>query len=293
MIRHNVYGFGLTFAFSHGIDRMIRNSLWGPAFALLIFGFASADEPETVDWEKRFRESAQKYKITLGEKRVKLDLLDQPILNWSNPQRKTSAGALFIWTNAGRPAAALCIYPNESGYDHEFQSLSLLPMQATRDGSSIWNPIEPGLSFKSMESDAITPGLTGNLRLRQMRQLARAFQATVGAEEKKRQPLRLLPAPIYRYPKQKGDGELVDGALFGFVQGTDPEILLLIEAVQDSSAPQNSSYRYALARMSMVPLQVSHARRPIWETNWASVRNSVGPYFTIQDLNVNPPVAPN
>ena len=40
--------------------------------------------------------------------------------------------------------------------------------------------------------------------------------------------MRLLAHPIYHYENTKGD--LIDGGLFAFVQGTDPEVFLLVEA---------------------------------------------------------------
>ena len=39
--------------------------------------------------------------------------------------------------------------------------------------------------------------------------------------------LRLLATPLYRYRDTSPEGS--DGALFAFVQGTDPEVLLLVE----------------------------------------------------------------
>ena len=49
--------------------------------------------------------------------------------------------------------------------------------------------------------------------------------------------MRLLAQPIYRYENTKGD--LIDGGLFVFVLGTDPEAFLLIEARRpQSGAPE-------------------------------------------------------
>jgi hypothetical protein len=59
--------------------------------------------------------------------------------------------------------------------------------------------------------------------------------------------LRPLATPLYRYPTR---GAVLDGALFAFVVGTDPELLLLIEA-------QDDRWRYAVARMNRDALQVA------------------------------------
>ena len=51
--------------------------------------------------------------------------------------------------------------------------------------------------------------------------------------------LRLLTKPLYRY---EATGDLIDGALFGFVLATDPEALLMIEAYKTADGAQ---WRYA------------------------------------------------
>jgi hypothetical protein len=68
-----------------------------------------------------------------------------------------------------------------------------------------------------------------------------------------RQPLRRLTQPIYRY--QSTTSELVDGAMFAFVLGTDPELFLLLEARGSGSA---SRWQFGLARMNPDPLTVMH-----------------------------------
>lgn len=72
-----------------------------------------------------------RFEITGGSTGTeKLELVEQPILNWSNPERRTPAGALFLWTLDGRPQVAMGIYPvADMTLDHEFQSLSPYPLK--------------------------------------------------------------------------------------------------------------------------------------------------------------------
>ena len=62
--------------------------------------------------------------------------------------------------------------------------------------------------------------------------LGRSIHATLikWREGSDREELRLLPQPVYRYESE--DPEVQDGGVFAFVQGTDPEVLLLLEAVR-------------------------------------------------------------
>ena len=72
----------------------------------------------------------------------------------------------------------------------------------------------------------------------------------------------------------------IEGAVFTFVQGTDPEVLLLFEAYEESG---QQKWRYAIARMSMVPTQVHHGASLAWETEWA-VRRTYTPYYVYKSF---------
>jgi hypothetical protein len=71
-------------------------------------------------------------------------------------------------------------------------------------------------------------------RLSQMKSLVEQFSISeeYGGETYE---LRLLPRPIYRY--QDEDDGLIDGALFNFAHGTNPEILAVIECRKEDSGP--------------------------------------------------------
>ena len=62
--------------------------------------------------------------------------------------------------------------------------------------------------------------------------------------------LRLMPQPVYRYSEPD---KILDGGLFVFALGTDPECNLLLEAYEDE---KGARFRYALAPMSLTSLTV-------------------------------------
>jgi hypothetical protein len=78
-----------------------------------------------------------------------------------------------------------------------------------------------------------------------------------GAQEEKVN-LRLLPQPVHRYAE---DGKVVDGAVFVFAHGTNPECCVLIEAYRDD---KGSRYRYAVAPMSIYKLEARYRDAPVW-----------------------------
>jgi hypothetical protein len=104
-----------------------------------------------------------------------------------------------------------------------------------------------------------------------MRRLAQEFTG-YEIDKGKRCELRLLPAPLYRYPTARTG--VVDGALFTLVStdGTDPEVLLLIEARQKGG---KTRWEYACGRFSDCSLYVQHKDKEVWssvrsqtDTNW-------------------------
>jgi hypothetical protein len=73
--------------------------------------------------------------------------------------------------------------------------------------------------------------------------------------------LRLLPQPLYRYEKPEGD--VVDGTLFAFVTsaGTDPEVVLALEA---RKAGESLAWHYRAIRFSDSNLYVQHSGKEVW-----------------------------
>ncbi|MFK8110780.1 MAG: hypothetical protein AB8B91_01180 [Rubripirellula sp.] len=252
-------------------------------FSLTLFAFpASGQEADQLaEMRDRFNRVASKFTLTGGEDgQQAFEFLPQPVSNWSNAERRTHAGGMFLWTVHGRPQAVMCVYPNEKVYDHEFQSLSLSPIVAKSKEATVWSPTAAGVEFRPMPA-AAEPGASSPLRLRQMRRMARDFSAKLVPPNRTQIPLRLQPSPTYRYESNGNDkSDLISGAMFTFVQGTDPEVLLLIEAVRDSEG--KTSWQYALARMTMVPTEVRHREELVFaQTNWAITRNAQLPYYVI------------
>ena len=251
-------------------------------------------EPAPNDNERARRlqqmvEAAADYELWSGpDDGPPLKRIEQPVLRWSNPLRATGDGAVFLWTDKGRPAAALCIYTyGVDGVDHEWQSLAEGKLRATYQQATVWQPQTAGLEFRPLPGDVEPAASTPARRLRQMHNLLRDFTATVGLEPQ-RHELRALTQPIYRYGDE--ETEIVDGAIFSFAQATDPEVLLLLEARKEKQQP--ASWRWAAARMSMVHLEVKHRGELVWSVAWNQGRDARQPYITFVRQRSEVPRAP-
>jgi hypothetical protein len=200
-----------------------------------------------------------------------LELTKEPVFEWTNPVRSgLQQGVVFLWLRDGRPAALGCIFSNPDGrlpgrrVYHEFHALDRERLLVSRPGAlNEWKP-QAELARKDL-ADAGAPAATAGGRLVQMRRLAQEFTGHLIEKEGKRCDLRLLPAPLYRYrPAEAG---VVDGALFTLVStdGTDPEVLLLLEARQEDGKLR---WEYACGRFSN---RHHHDQRKDREV-WSSVR---------------------
>jgi hypothetical protein len=76
--------------------------------------------------------------------------------------------------------------------------------------------------------------------------------------------LRLLPQPLYR-DESTADPDILEGALFALVSsaGTDPEIILLLEA---RKSPSGAQWFYGAARFSDMNLWLKHKGNEVWSS---------------------------
>ena len=178
----------------------------------------------------------------------KLTLESRSLLNWSNAERGADVGAVFLWTDKGRPQLIACAFGRDK-LRHEFHSLSTETIAAAR-GEAAVHRFQPGIAWQELpaqHADGVTappPAKQRALRLTQMRRQAERFRVVMGGKQPSE--MRLLTQPVFRTAAELED----DVALFVFVQGTDPECVLLLEATAEGK------WQYALTRQTKWPLKV-------------------------------------
>lgn len=244
-------------------------------FLLLLAGFAEPDETEERirRWRTLYTDRARAIVAARADAdSAALTLVDRPILTFSNPVRPDALhGAGFLWTDRGIPRAIGAVWSAEDQKErsqrnlcYEFYSLSEHPLDVTIANSDVrWKPKESGLEWLTL-SDAPAPAGSRPLRLTQMRRLAGEWSAEGQTGEAE---LRLLPQPVYRYPETV-TGPL-DGAIFAFVMGTDPELFVLLEAWPMGEG-STSSWRVSPVRFSGTPLTLKRNDAVLWSREvWA------------------------
>jgi hypothetical protein len=236
---------------------------------LLAVNSIAQDAPSTgydqSKLRKYFEESAQKYKITTESGEI-LKRREQASLTMRNDERlQDQSGSIFLWeTNSGRPAAIIMIFSywhaGRYRWKHELISVSNETLTAEYDGDEVWLPNEEALTFAVLR-EVPTPAATPNLRLAQMRQIARDFKGDLNIPGQPSSHLRLMPSPIHRYDVPSAG--IVDGAYFSLAVDTDFEILLVLEArkLEDKSIAWN----WAAARGHYHELILQRKDAVVWK----------------------------
>jgi len=226
-------------------------------------------------WRGLVDRQAAEYRIVVVRDRSHPLGPPKPVLRWANPTRITHfESCTYLWTFHGRPAVVACIFsvhrPGEPPrFCHAVHSILREPIEVEREGRRIWYPAASEIQFARVPGAPLAePSTVG--RLRQMRALATQFSATLikwREDGSDREELRLLPQPIYRYESE--DPEVLDGGVFAFVQGTDPEVLLLLEAVRTAS---DVVWTYGFVRRTSGVLEARHRGKTVWAVPSASNR---------------------
>jgi hypothetical protein len=220
---------------------------------------------------------AQTYSLAVeSAPKQALEFKQEPIFEWLNPARGAQQGTLFLWLRDGRPAALACIFSSRDDdlpgrrIMHEFHALDRERLIVTRNEYNEWKP-RAGLARKEL-TGAAPPASTPSARLLQMRRLAQDFSGYSVDRDGKRWELRLLPTPLYRYPAAKTG--VVDGALFALMSsaGTDPEVLLLIEAKMED---RKLRWEHACGRFSDWELHVQRKNTEVF----SSIPSDTNPFL--------------
>jgi hypothetical protein len=208
-----------------------------------------------------------------------------PIMQWQNPI-SGAEGAVFAWTSAGRPVVLCKCHVNDLKQHYVESSVSLArqPFVMKMKGQPIWSPKDAGVAMKPL-TDVAPPADRDAARLVQMRAIARRFrmQSVWGEENSSQWELRLLSTPLVRYRSEPAG--VIDGAIFGYAQGTNPEAVLVVEALQTSAgtewqaAPSRlTGYAVKAWRDDELVLDVPAVRQTIRDGTYHHVYERPSPY---------------
>ncbi len=239
---------------------------------------------------KLMKETASRIEICkAGDGATKLELVVQPLLRWDNHRSFVVDAATFVWMSDHRPQAIGGVWIKNGASHLDLQSLAQGPLTATAAGKRAWFPSRPGTTWRPVP-DAPAPSATRGERLRQMKTLAQGFSAHAiknapDYDEGSVWEFRMMAQPIYRYAKEAA----VDGAIFAFAQGTDPEAFLILESREEQGSAQ---WHFGFAAACVWELHGKLGEREVWFRPSARERTPEDSYAILGPFPVDPKLLP-
>lgn len=240
------------------------------AFALIAvcaFAGAVAEDPDGLA-DRRLdlmRSRIEQIQFRATPKGFPQTLEPEPLFRYDDLARRYVDGTVWRLGKEGRPLAIITaeLTPDYYGAGprivYDFLSLTEVPFRATSTDVPGWTPGGSAVTTQRLP-DGPPPAPSSTRRLFQMKQLAARFAATqeVDGEHLK---LRLLPRPIDRYTPdaQNANRDNADAAIFLFVAGRMPGVLLVLET-------DGRTWQYGLGRLSgPSELTVTLDGNPVWK----------------------------
>ncbi|HLJ10484.1 MAG TPA: hypothetical protein VKU82_04810 [Planctomycetaceae bacterium] len=257
---------------------------------LLSLQLANAGEPESdvekqeavarkeryTNWMRSFaEETAIRLPAADNETEERAQLVPNPVFRYSDEERFIPDATLWVWTRDSRPVAFQKVEGNNHGGGQAwticFASLSEGLVDVRWRGGRRYAARTPGVKFKPIPK-ADAPAENARLRIVQIKTLKDRFTGRLGvdAEGKGGAETRIIAKPIFEYADPKS--KLPMGAIFGMSStGTNPDLLLLIEARPDGTG--GLRWEYAHARMTSASLIVRLDDAEIWSEMGVSSRD--------------------
>lgn len=263
--------------------RLLPRILLSFYVALVPLAYATAEEAEPREPSRQVLETMRQHVASLKAvsttsdgKELPLKLIANPVLRYSDPGGITTDGAIWLWGEPGRPAAAAGVFfltqeGKEPKWSCELLSLADGPATVQSQAGWKWSPDSGGLHWIALKD---TPGENARERLRQMKQIAERYDVA-SYEGTLRSQQRLMVQPLHRYYDEPRD--LLDGAIFAFASGTNPEALLLVECRKEGGAP---AWHVAFTRMGANALQARQGETVVWECPAIQRWDVKEPYFS-------------
>lgn len=245
---------------------------------------AEAGTDETDDVEVLEASRARVEEIVMyrgGDARTVVPHVAEPVLRFGDLTRANKHGSLWMWGQSGRPQAVLELYRNLAGdWVYVFNWLSGSELTAERDGGLWWTPAAPTVQFDELEG--ARPAGSEALRTTQMRAIARRFSAhEFWDPNNSRFELRLLATPLHRYTDP--DRGIIDGAVLAYANGTNPEVVLLLEA---HAVAGERRWQYGFARLGHAEMHVELDDAEVWTVPRVDPSRRDEPYWLFYEPTV-------
>lgn len=265
------------------------------AVPVMVYG-QEADKPTTDNDGESILAKAKDHmgrfemRMARGEEEIKL--YPRPVLTYGDSARANKNGTLWAFGVSGRPLAILELYQGigaDTRWVHAVSLTGRSTITMKTPLAAAWTPAAIQIEPAAFD-DAPAPLDREQRRISQLKELARRFTAhEFWDPENSRFELRLLAQPVHRYKDPQAG--IHDGAVFILAHGTNPEVILLIEAI--GPKPEAARWHYSLARLGSAELHVELDGKEVWKQGRTPgvVGLATDPYWLFLTPSEQAPVA--
>ena len=227
-------------------------------------------EKESAD-EKYLRTSGKlvsgiELEIYKDETWSKVKRIEKPLLLYGDPTRDNDRGSVWGWSDKGRPVATLELWQHVSDRTRWYFCICNTSggrLRANLDGQPWWRSNDSAVELKDVPGAPVPAAETAQRQL-QMKLLAKKF---TGHEfwdpNNSRYELRRLERPLYTY--KDVEGGVLDGGLYTLANGTNPEIMLFLEARVDPNDDTKTAWQFVVGRSAHAELHLEYDGKEVYE----------------------------
>jgi hypothetical protein len=251
----------------------------GLMIAALPGGFAAPADPPNKEPEKQpepdeeYRRAAERVvseidlEIRTGDQWTKVKRIEKPLLYYGDATRENDRGSVWGWGDVGRPVALLELFQNANdrkNWVYTICNTSGGKVRAKRGGDPWWRENESASELKDVPG-AAAPAADAPQRQRQLKQLAQKFTGhQFWDPNNSRHELRRLERPLHTYRDE--DGGVLEGALYTLANGTNPEIMLFVEARVNPKDKSKPVWQYTVGRLSHAELHLEYGGKEVFSS---------------------------
>ncbi len=247
-------------------------------------------EKQLSDEEKATRRAAEELvktidvEIQYDDKWTKVKRVEKPLLYFSDNTRDHERGSLWAWGDKGRPAAVLELFQNVGKNRWEFgiTNTSGAKLRASRGGELWWMENESDVVLKDIPQAPI-PAAEAPQRQRQLKLLSQKFTGHE-IDGKNRFELRRIERPVHGYRDE--DHGLLEGGLIILANGTNPEILLFVEARADQKDKSKTVWQFLVGRAAGIEIYLEYDGKEIFDAPRANRTSGQAKPFWIGSVRI-------
>ena len=217
------------------------------------------------------RAEAVEVKVAVGGRVTKAKVHTTPLIKYTDVPRQIEMATLWVWEDDGRPVALGKVeaYERKEGtkWLYCFASASAGLVDGKWPDGRRFEARKAGVEWVALKGPA--PQETAAGRLRQMKELFQRFTATSRDDVlKTSDELRPLARPLHEYSSPKHG--VVQGVLCGFsANGTNPDVVVALEAVSGEDGQVAKSWRYGVIGMTASGISVKLDRAEVFTRPYA------------------------